>query len=59
LWYDLGLPNNLKRQGTMEGVFGGLEFSFLLGWLMTVSIRHFVYRQPIYQGHACARPRLG
>ena len=43
----------------MEGVFGGLELSFLLGWLMTVSIRHFVYRQPIYQGHPFDRPRLG
>jgi hypothetical protein len=33
----------------MDGVFGGLELGFAIGWLLTVGIRRFVYHQPIYQ----------
>jgi hypothetical protein len=33
----------------MDCVLGGLELGFLLGWLMTVSIRHFVYHEPFYR----------
>jgi hypothetical protein len=30
-------------------MLGGLELGFLLGWLMTVNIRHFVYHEPFYR----------
>jgi hypothetical protein len=38
-----------KDWRAMDGVLGGLELGFLLGWLTTVLIRHFVYHQPIYR----------
>jgi hypothetical protein len=31
----------------MDGGFGGLELGFVLGWLLTVGIRCFVYHQPL------------
>jgi hypothetical protein len=34
----------------MDGAFGGLELGFVIGWLLTVSIRCFVYHRPVYQG---------
>jgi hypothetical protein len=32
----------------VEGFFGGLEFGFVIGWLLTVLIRCCVYRQPLF-----------
>ncbi len=40
----------------MDGAFGGLELGFLFGWLMTVGIRRFVYRQPLYRGAGFVNP---
>lgn len=34
----------------MHSFFGGLEWGFLLGWLLTVQVRRFVYHQPIFRG---------
>jgi hypothetical protein len=34
----------------MDGI-GGLELGFIVGWLLTVHIRHFVYHEPIFSRH--------
>jgi hypothetical protein len=31
-----------------NGVFGGLELWFFIGWLATVYIRRYVYHRPFY-----------
>ena len=33
----------------MDGVLGGLELAFLLGWIATVGIRRFVYHKPCFR----------
>jgi hypothetical protein len=37
-----------KGLSMVDGFFGGLEFGFIAGWLITVTIRYFVYRQPLF-----------
>jgi hypothetical protein len=45
-----GNAGSATEGGTMvNGVFGGLEIWFFIGWVATVSIRHFVYGEPVYR----------